>query len=152
MMLPFLQGIGIGGGLIIAIGAQNAFVLSQGVHRNFPIQTAVVCSLSDGLLIFLGVSGIGSIVATYPLLGQLTTWFGALFLIGYGARSCRAAIQGGSLDATARKIPSRWRLLLATLALTFLNPHVYLDTFIFHWESQWSISPGSIVTCLELER
>lgn len=130
MMLPFLQGIGIGGGLIIAIGAQNAFVLSQGVHRNFPLQTALVCSLSDGLLIFLGVSGIGSLVATHPLLSQLATWFGALFLICYGARSFRAALQGGSLEATTKEVPSRKKLLLATLALTFLNPHVYLDTFV----------------------
>ncbi|SEA71760.1 L-lysine exporter family protein LysE/ArgO [Desulfuromusa kysingii] len=129
-MLPYLQGIGIGGGLIIAIGAQNAFVLSQGVHRNFPVQTAIVCSLGDGLLIFLGVSGIGTLVASHPLLAQLATWFGALFLLCYGFRSFRAAIQGGSLDATTKQIPSRRQLFLATLALTFLNPHAYLDTFV----------------------
>ncbi|MEE4254132.1 MAG: LysE family transporter [Desulfuromusa sp.] len=129
-MLSFLQGIGIGGGLIIAIGAQNAFVLSQGVRRNFPLQTAFVCSLSDSLLILLGVSGVGSVVATHPLLEQLATWLGALFLIFYGVRSFRAALQGGSLESTTIVIPSRKKLLLATLALTFLNPHVYLDTFV----------------------
>ncbi|MDX2494507.1 MAG: LysE family transporter [Desulfuromusa sp.] len=129
-MLPFLKGIGIGGGLIIAIGAQNAFVLSQGVRRNFPLQTAFVCSLSDGLLILLGVSGVGAVVATNPLLAQLATWFGALFLLWYGGRSFRSALQGGSLDASSEEIPSRRKLLLATLALTFLNPHVYLDTFV----------------------
>lgn len=129
-MLPFLQGIGIGGGLIIAIGAQNAFVLSQGVRRNFPIQTAVVCSFCDATLILLGVTGVGSLVATNPILIQFATWFGALFLIWYGARSFRSAIQGGSLDSSAEAIPSRRKLLLATLALTLLNPHVYLDTIV----------------------
>ncbi len=129
-MMPFLQGIGLGGGLIIAIGAQNAFVLSQGVRRNFPLQTAFICSLSDGLLILLGVSGVGALVATNPLLAQLATWCGALFLLWYGGRSCRSALQGGSLEASTEAIPSRRKLLLATLALTFLNPHVYLDTFV----------------------
>lgn len=129
-MMLFLQGVGLGGGLIIAIGAQNAFVLSQGVRRNFPLQTAFVCSLSDGLLILLGVSGVGALVATNPLLAQLATWFGALFLLWYGGRSFRSALQGGSLEASTEAIPSRRKLLLATLALTFLNPHVYLDTFV----------------------
>ena len=129
-MLSFLQGVGIGGGLIIAIGAQNAFVLSQGVRRNFPIQTAIVCSLCDGLLILIGVSGVGALVATNPLLAQWATWLGALFLVWYGGRSFRSAIQGGSLETTVEAIPSRRKLLLATLALTFLNPHVYLDTIV----------------------
>lgn len=129
-MLPFLQGIGIGGGLIIAIGAQNAFVLSQGVRRNFPIQTAIVCSLCDAMLILLGVTGVGSLVATNPLLTQVATWLGALFLIWYGGRSFRSVMQGGSLDASAAVVPSRRKLLLATLALTLLNPHVYLDTIV----------------------
>jgi len=129
-MLSFLQGIGIGGGLIIAIGAQNAFVLSQGVRRNFPVQTAIVCSLCDATLILLGVTGVGSLVATHPILIQLATWLGALFLIWYGGRSFHSAIQGGSLDPSAEAIPSRRKLLLATLALTFLNPHVYLDTIV----------------------
>lgn len=129
-MLPFFQGIGVGGGLIIAIGAQNAFVLSQGVRRNFPLQTALVCSFCDASLILIGVSGVGALVASNPLLGQLASWLGAAFLLGYGARSFRSALRGGSLDAVAATIPSRRKLLLATLALTFLNPHVYLDTIV----------------------
>ena len=129
-MLPFLQGVGIGGGLIVAIGAQNAFVLSQGVRRNFPLQTALVCSLCDSLLILIGVSGVGSLVATNPLLAQWATWLGALFLLWYGGRSFRSVLRGGSLDASSEIIPTRKKLLLATLALTFLNPHVYLDTIV----------------------
>lgn len=129
-MLPFLQGIGIGGGLIVAIGAQNAFVLSQGVRRNFPLQTAIVCSLCDAMLILVGVTGVGSLVATNPMLTQVATWTGALFLIWYGGRSFRSVMQGGSLDASAEVVPSRRKLLLTTLALTLLNPHVYLDTIV----------------------
>ena len=129
-MLPFFQGIGVGGGLIIAIGAQNAFVLSQGVRRNFPLQTALVCSLCDASLILIGISGVGALVASNPLLGQLASWLGALFLLCYGARAFRSALKGGTLEAVAATIPSRRKLLLATLALTFLNPHVYLDTIV----------------------
>ena len=129
-MLPFFQGVGIGGGLIIAIGAQNAFVLAQGVRRNFPWQTAFVCSICDASLILIGVSGVGALVASNPLLGQLASWLGALFLLCYGYRSFRSALKGGSLEAATIAIPSRRKLLLATLALTFLNPHVYLDTVV----------------------
>ena len=129
-MLSFFQGFGIGGGLIVAIGAQNAFVLSQGVRRNFPIQTALVCCFCDSFLILIGISGVGSLVATNPVLIQVATWLGALFLIGYGARSLRSAIVGGTLEPAAEVIPTRQKLLLTTLALTFLNPHVYLDTIV----------------------
>ena len=129
-MLSFLQGIGIGGGLIIAIGAQNAFVLSQGVRRNFPVQTAIVCSFFDATLILIGVTGVGSLVATNPMLTQVATWLGALFLIWYGGRSFRSAMQGGSLETSTEVIPSRRKLLLTTIALTVFNPHVYLDTIV----------------------
>ncbi|MEA3544401.1 MAG: LysE family transporter, partial [Thermodesulfobacteriota bacterium] len=87
-------------------------------------------SLCDSLMILIGVSGVGALVATNPLLTQLATWLGALFLLWYGGRSFRSAIQGGVLSSSAEAIPSRRKLLLATLALTFLNPHVYLDTIV----------------------
>lgn len=129
-MWPYLQGVAVGGGLIIAIGAQNAFVLSQGVRRNYPLQTAIVCSICDATLILIGVSGIGAFVAAEPQLARAASWCGALFLFWYGSRSFRAAIKGNCLDAASAAIPSRRQLLLATLALTFLNPHVYLDTIL----------------------
>lgn len=129
-MLTFFQGMGLGGGLIIAIGAQNAFVLSQGVRRNYPLQTALVCSLCDATLIFIGISGVGALVASNPQLAQLATWFGALFLFWYGSRSFRSALRGGSLETNAEQKLSRRKLLLTTLALTLLNPHVYLDTVV----------------------
>lgn len=129
-MFSFFQGMGIGGGLIIAIGAQNAFVLSQGVRRNHPLQTALVCSICDATLILIGVSGVGALVANNPQLAQLATWFGALFLFWYGSRSFRSALHGNSLATDTEGIRSRRQLLWATLALTLLNPHVYLDTIV----------------------
>jgi L-lysine exporter family protein LysE/ArgO len=129
-MLAFFQGMGVGGGLIMAIGAQNAFVLSQGVRRNYPLQTALVCSVCDAALILVGISGVGALVASNPQLAQLATWFGALFLLWYGSRSLRSALQGNALTTTDQQSLSRGQLLLATLALTFLNPHVYLDTVV----------------------
>ncbi|MCF6258270.1 MAG: LysE/ArgO family amino acid transporter [Gammaproteobacteria bacterium] len=129
-MFSFFQGMGIGGVLIIAIGAQNAFVLSQGVRRNYPLQTAIVCSFCDSALILIGVSGVAALVASNPQLANLATWFGGLFLLWYGGRSFRSALHGGSMAANPGSTLSRRKLLWATLALTFLNPHVYLDTIV----------------------
>ena len=129
-MVAFLQGFGLGGGLIIAIGAQNAFVLSQGVRRNYPLQTAVICSLCDALLLLVGISGIGALVATNPQLAELATWGGAAFLIWYGSRSFHSALQGGAMQTNEQQSLSRRKLLMTTLALTLLNPHVYLDTVV----------------------
>jgi len=129
-MLTFFQGMGVGGGLIIAIGAQNAFVLSQGVRRNYPLQTAIICSLSDALLIIVGISGAGALIADNPQLARFAGWGGALFLVWYGARSLRSAFQPSSLENRAQQQLTRRKLLLTTLALTFLNPHVYVDTVL----------------------
>ncbi len=130
MIWTYLQGIGVGGGLIIAIGAQNAFVLAQGIRRNYPLQTATICSVCDAALIFLGVSGIGAVLATNNLLRQGATWLGIIFLLCYGWRSLRSAIAGGNLAPLESGQLSRSRLLLTTLALTLLNPHVYVDTIL----------------------
>ncbi len=130
MIWPYFQGIGIGGGLIIAIGAQNAFVLAQGIRRNHPVQTAAVCSLCDAILIFAGVSGVGALLATNSLLQQGATWLGTLFLFWYGIRSLRSALSGGDLVPMETGRMTRSKLLATTLALTLLNPHVYIDTII----------------------
>lgn len=130
MLLPFLQGAGVGGGLIVAIGAQNAFVLSQGVRRNHPLPVALLCGFCDATLILLGISGVGSLVASNPLLGQIAAWGGALFLLWYGIRSLQSALRGGTLDVDNNSTPSLRAVLGATLAVTLLNPHVYLDTLV----------------------
>ena len=130
MSISFIQGFGIGGGLIIAIGAQNAFVLSQGVRRNYPVTIALICALCDSLLILLGVTGVGSAVAASSLLGQLTVWGGALFLLWYGALAFRSAWQGNTLETDDNKVKTLKAVVATTLAITLLNPHVYLDTLV----------------------
>ncbi len=130
MIMPFFQGMGAGGGLIVAIGAQNAFVLSQGVRRNYILTVALICSLCDAILIVAGVSGIGNVVASHPALERGAALGGAVFLFGYGLKAFRSAIRGGSLTTQGCEHSSLGGVVLATLAVTLLNPHVYLDTVI----------------------
>ncbi|MFK0117746.1 LysE/ArgO family amino acid transporter [Streptomyces sp. NPDC090994] len=126
-------GFGTGLSLIVAIGAQNAFVLRQGVRRDAVLAVVGICALSDAVLIALGVGGVGALVVAWP--GALTAvgWIGGAFLLGYGALAARRVFRpagalradGGYGDAGAG---SRRRAVLTCLALTWLNPHVYLDT------------------------
>jgi L-lysine exporter family protein LysE/ArgO len=129
-MIAFLQGMGTSAGLIVAIGAQNAFVLSQGVSRQYHWMVATICTICDGLLIFLGASGVGTVVARHQLLQQGAAWGGAIFLFWYGLRSLRSALSSASLTADAARFTSRRAVVMATLAVTLLNPHVYLDTLL----------------------
>jgi len=129
-MWTFLQGFGVSAGLIIAIGAQNAFVLTQGIKRHFPIQTALVCGLCDALLILLGITGVGAFLAVNPDAAQWMTLFAAVFLMFYGWRSFRSAFVDQRMELNDVKVPTRSKLLLATLTFTFLNPHIYLDTLV----------------------
>ena len=127
---PFLQGLGTGAGLIIAIGAQNAFVLSQGLARNHHLTVALICAASDALLIALGLSGMGAVLAGSDSLALWATWFGAVFLFWYGVRSFRSAFRSGSLAPGERMRMGLGATVAATLAVTYLNPHVYLDTVL----------------------
>jgi len=126
----FFQGFGLSAGLIIAIGAQNAFVLSQSVRRHRPLLIAMICAGADLLLIGLGLAGVGSLVAASPQLAAWAAWGGALFLITYGALALRSALRGGSLEADSAAPLDLRTLVLTTLAVTFLNPHAYLDTLV----------------------
>lgn len=125
-----MQGFGTGGGLIVAIGAQNAFVLSQGVRRNHHFIIALICIVCDAVFISAGVAGFGTAVSANPTLSQWVAWGGAGFLFFYGWRSLRSAIRGGSLDTNDRAIRSLKAAIITTLAVTLLNPHFYLDTVI----------------------
>ncbi|SFL98205.1 L-lysine exporter family protein LysE/ArgO [Desulfomicrobium norvegicum] len=127
---PFLQGLGTGAGLIIAIGAQNAFVLNRGLTRNHHLTVALICALSDALLITLGLSGMGIVLAHSEALAVWATWLGVAFLFWYGLRSFRSAMRSGSLEAQERARMGLGATVAATLAVTFLNPHVYLDTVL----------------------
>ena len=130
MLLTFLKGFGVGSGLIIAIGAQNAFVLSQGVKRNHYIIIPLICAVCDALLIILGVTGMGTLVASSKSLSLIAGIGGACFLFVYGIRSFMSAFRGDSLSANQKTESSLKIAVLTTLGVTLLNPHVYLDTVI----------------------
>lgn len=130
MIAPFLQGFGTGGGLIVAIGAQNAFVLSQGVRRNHHLIIAMLCILCDAIFITAGVIGFGRAISASAILSRLVAWGGACFLFVYGVGSLRSALRGGRLDAASPSVGSLRAVIIATLAVTLLNPHFYLDTVV----------------------
>lgn len=130
---PFLQGCGTSAALIIAIGAQNVFALKQGILKNHIFTTALIFSLTDALLIALGVGGFGTILTQNTMILSMARWGGAAFLAWYGFRSFRAVFQNSSLNLEEGFIPDRpdFKTTIATiLILSFLNPHVYLDTVL----------------------
>lgn len=132
LLLSALQGFAMGGGLIIAIGAQNAFVLKMGLLRRHLLPVVLFCFLSDAALIAAGVGGFGSLVAAFPLLTDAAAIGGALFLAFYGVRAAWAAFRPGALVAKdgAAAGPGLLAALGTIAALTWLNPHVYLDTVV----------------------
>lgn len=127
-----VQGFGLSMGLIIAIGSQNAFVLRQGLKRERVFLVATVCFLCDAALIGAGAAGFGTLVASSPLALQVSLWGGSLFLFCYGLRAFRSALNPDTLDAAGGSAASgnATRVILSTLALSLLNPHVYLDTVL----------------------
>lgn len=129
-LAPFLSGFGLGISLIAAIGAQNAFILRQGLMRAHVFVLCLICALADALLIVAGVAGLGSLVAQSPVLITGVTVGGALFLLGYAALAFRRALRPGSLQAARHGELDLGRAVMACLAFTFLNPHVYLDTVV----------------------
>lgn len=143
MLLAFIQGFGVSGGLIVAIGAQNAFVLSQSIRRNHHLLIALICSLCDAALIVAGVGGMGSVLASQPVLTHAATWGGAIFLIGCGYRAFRSALKGGQLEPDQDISRSLKSVVSITLAVTLLNPHVYLDTVVLLGSISAQIPVGS---------
>lgn len=127
----FLSGLGICAGLIMAIGAQNAHVLRIGIKRQHVALTIVACIAIDAVLIGLGVGGMGSLIQASPTLLMIARWGGFLFLLWYGLRSWLALIRSNALrvDAAGPALGAR-QALLAVVALSLLNPHVYLDTVV----------------------
>lgn len=121
-------GFGTGLSLIVAIGAQNAFVLRQGIHRDSVVPVVAICALSDAALIALGVGGVGAVVVAWPVALTVVGLVGGAFLLVYGALAARRVLRPRALRAAAGSAMSRRRAVLACLALTWLNPHVYLDT------------------------
>lgn len=133
LCLPLIKGCCTGAGLIMAIGAQNAFVLKQGLLKNHVFVTALFCTVVDALLIALGVGGLGHLFTRSPLLLILVKYAGAAFLLWYGFCAFRSIFKNQSMnlkDADAIQRPSLNTTLLTLAALSFLNPHVYLDTVV----------------------
>ena len=116
--------------LIVVIGAQNAFVLRQGLARQYVGPVVAVCALSDAVLIAAGVTGIGAIIAHAGWVLDLVRWLGVAFLAAYGVVSLRRAFRPATLEAARAGAPSRKAAVGRALALTYLNPHVYLDTVL----------------------
>lgn len=114
--------------LILAIGAQNAFVLKQGIMRSHVFWVCLTCAVSDALLITAGVAGFGLIVTQFPSLPRIMSLGGAAFLIFYGLTRFIAAFRGSEQVALSTKSTTLGSTILICLALTWLNPHVYLDT------------------------
>jgi L-lysine exporter family protein LysE/ArgO len=182
-----LAGLGLGLSLIVAIGAQNLFVLRQGIRREHVFAVAAICAFSDLALIIVGVSGVGAVLQAVPWLVEVIRWAGAAFLVAYGVLAARRAIRpmgealvaGESRDraeesrdaspsaalpdqegvaaasgvATATRRATRtglWGVVLTCLALTWLNPHVYLDTVFLlgsvantHGDGRWAFALGA---------
>lgn len=130
IITAFIAGFLLGGSLIIAIGAQNAFILRQGLLREHVFILCLVCALSDAALIAAGVGGLGTIVSRSPSLIGVVTIGGALFLAAYAVIAFRRAFTNGALRAASGKGSDLKAALATCLAFTFLNPHVYLDTVV----------------------
>jgi L-lysine exporter family protein LysE/ArgO len=176
MLSPLLAGLGLGFSLIIAIGAQNLFVLRQGLRREHVVLVAAICAVSDAVLIALGVSGVGLVVGAVPWLIDVVRWAGAVFLVVYGLLAARRAWRptGHTLEAEGgaaaepegasaafgppTAVRARTKALpvaLTCLALTWLNPHVYLDTVFLlgtvantHGDARWVFAAGAMAASL----
>lgn len=130
-LAPSLSGFGFGLSLIVAIGAQNAFVLRQGLARRHVFAVVSVCALSDVVLIAAGVTGAGLLVNSHPAVVQSAYWGGAAFLIAYAVLSARRAFRPTpSTDTAGVQAQHLGAAVVTALALTWLNPHVYLDTVV----------------------
>jgi L-lysine exporter family protein LysE/ArgO len=125
-----LSGFALGASLIIAIGAQNAFILRQGLIRSHVFVLCLICALSDALLIAAGVAGLGTLVSRSPMLIAVVTLGGAVFLASYAVMAFRRALKPAAMVSGAPESMGLKAAVLTCLAFTFLNPHVYLDTVV----------------------
>lgn len=154
-MTPVLFGFVAGLSLIVAIGAQNAFVLRQGIRNEHVLPVVILCAVSDLVLIVAGVAGVGALVTAHPQLMTIARYGGAAFLLGYGLLAARRALQPAVMtpgDAGPARLPA---VLLTCLTLTFLNPHVYLDTVVLlgtlasqQGEGRWRFGAGAALASL----
>ncbi|WP_090069163.1 LysE/ArgO family amino acid transporter [Lentzea flaviverrucosa] len=134
--------------LIVAIGAQNAFVLRQGLRRQAVVEVVAVCALSDAILVAVGVAGFGVIVKKFPQAITVAAVVGGIFLLGYGFLAARRAFRPSALNAGTE---TSSRPVLTALALTWLNPHVYLDTLVLLGSiaaGRWLFGVGAVTASI----
>ena len=129
-MLAFLPGFLAGLSLIVAIGAQNAFVIRQGLSRQHVFVVVAICAIADAALIALGIAGLGAIIQGLPWLLEGVRWFGVAYLSWFGIKSVRSAFKNDAMDVSGAQTTSLKKVVAAVLGFTLLNPHVYLDTVI----------------------
>lgn len=154
-MTPVLFGFATSLSLIVAIGAQNAFVLRQGIRNEHVLPVVILCAVSDLVLIMAGVAGVGALVTAHPQLLTVARYGGAAFLVGYGLLAARRAIRPTTLTPSDAGPASLKSVLLTCLALTFLNPHVYLDTVVLlgtlasqQGDARWRFGAGAAAASL----
>ncbi|WP_084102289.1 LysE/ArgO family amino acid transporter [Demequina sp. NBRC 110051] len=155
----FLAGLGLGLSLIAAIGAQNVFVLRQGMRREHVLAVVLVCAGSDAILISVGTAGLGALISAHPWIETAARVGGALFLATYAVFSARRAWRGSEAGLQAADAPvagpRMWAVVGTTLAITWLNPHVYLDTVVLlgsvagtYGDARWAFAAGAMVGSL----
>ena len=151
-MNAILPGFLTGFSLIVAIGAQNAFILRQGLTRQYIFLIVTVCAFSDALLIALGTFGLGALIQAIPHLLEIMRWLGVAYLTWFGLSSARRAIKTNALTVAEDAHVSLKKTMLLTLGFTFLNPHVYLDTVILvgslanHFgDNKWFFAIGAAI-------
>ena len=152
VLLAMAAGFGTGLSLIVAIGAQNAFVLRQGIRRHAVVVVVAICAVSDAVLIALGVAGVGSVVRARPEALTVVGLAGGTFLLGYGILALRRVFRPGALTTGADATGSTRRAVLTCLTMTWLNPHVYLDTVLLlgsvaatHGALRWDFGLGAVL-------
>jgi L-lysine exporter family protein LysE/ArgO len=151
MSSPLLVGFIASFTLIAAIGAQNAFVLRQGIRREHVLPVVALCTVSDVVLISAGIAGVGALISAHPSALNIAKFGGALFLVGYGLLAARRAWRPSSLTPSEAAPTRLIEALLTCAALTFLNPHVYLDTVVLlgalaneHRDERWLFGVGAV--------
>lgn len=156
-VIPLFKGFVIGAGMIIPIGAQNSYVLSQGIKRNFHFTAAAICIICDLILMSLGIFGGGALINSSDLLFNIITWGGIIFLTIYGAIFFKNFLfSHKDLIGEVTSLRSRKAVILTTLAVTLLNPHVYLDTVViigsissqFVEQDKWAFLLGTVLASL----
>ena len=151
-MIAFFPGLLTGLSLIIAIGAQNAFVIRQGLTKKHVFLVVAICAISDALLILLGVAGLGALISGLPWLLEIIRWFGVAYLTWFGIKSVRSVFRDQSMDASGVQSTTAKKVAATVLGVTWLNPHFYLDTVILlgsignqFGSDKWWFAAGGII-------